>query len=179
MLRALVLNADYSFINITTSFNAFCLIYDQKADLLKAYDDKFYNSQYLKIPVPAIIVMKRYVKTNRKSRVTSASTRNIILRDKFVCAYCGKSVTLKTGTKDHIVPQSKSGKTVLSNLITACRPCNSRKDDKSLAESGMKLLYQPRELSTSERLSCLVKTCSSRERSTWIDWLKENNITLW
>jgi hypothetical protein len=65
------------------------------------------------------------------------------------------------------------------NLVAACRPCNSRKDNKSLAESGMKLMIKPRDMTNEERLKCIVKTMSSKERNVWIDWLKENKITLW
>lgn len=179
MLRSLVLNVDYSFINITTSFKAFCLIYEKKAELLKAYENKFYHSQYLKIPVPAIIVMKEYKNLNKKKRLTAVSTRNVLLRDGFRCAYCLTPLSFKNGTRDHIVPLSKGGKNTLLNVISACKKCNSTKDNKTLEESGLKLHFQPRDITNSERLACLVKTCSSRERNTWLDWLKENNITIW
>jgi 5-methylcytosine-specific restriction endonuclease McrA len=53
-------------------------------------------------------------------------------RDKFTCAYCGK-----TGGKievDHIVPISKGGSNHLSNLVTACVKCNRQKKDKTIDE---------------------------------------------
>lgn len=42
------------------------------------------------------------------------------------CAYCGKRAKGKL-TKDHIIPLSKGGNHTLSNIIPACRHCNSTK----------------------------------------------------
>lgn len=177
-MRCLVLNSDWSFLNITSSFNALVLAFEEKVDVLKAYQ-KTYRSQYLEIPVPAIVALRHYKDVSKRRRNFSASTRNVVIRDNFKCAYCGCVLTFKSATKDHVVPASKGGKTIMSNLVAACKPCNSRKDNKTLADSGMTLLFKPRDLTNEERLRCLVKTMSSKERNVWIDWLKENNITLW
>lgn len=59
----------------------------------------------------------------------------VLKRDGFKCVYCGRSpsdgVTLQI---DHIVPQSKGGKTVDTNLVTACQECNVGKSDILLEE---------------------------------------------
>jgi 5-methylcytosine-specific restriction endonuclease McrA len=45
----------------------------------------------------------------------------------FRCVYCGnKPVRL---TQDHVVPISKGGNHTASNVVPACRPCNSKKRD--------------------------------------------------
>lgn len=41
------------------------------------------------------------------------------------CAYCG--FKHKRLTMDHVVPVSKGGKHVASNIVPACKPCNSKK----------------------------------------------------
>jgi HNH endonuclease len=45
-------------------------------------------------------------------------------RDDFTCRHCGSRRKL---TIDHIVPESRSGLTVIENLQTLCGPCNSAK----------------------------------------------------
>ena len=178
MSRCLVLNADWSFMNLTSSFKALCLAFENKADVLKAYD-KTYRSQFLEIPIPAVVALRKYKDISKKRRNFAASTRNITIRDGFSCMYCGKKVTFQNATKDHVFPRSLNGPTTMKNLVCACRACNSKKDNKTLEESGMKLLSHPRDLTPEERLKCIVKTVSSKERNTWLDWLNENNVTLW
>jgi hypothetical protein len=51
----------------------------------------------------------------------------VLRRDNFVCRYCGGSAT----TADHVVPKSKGGSDAMSNLVAACRSCNSGKRDRS------------------------------------------------
>ena len=177
-MRCLVLNSDWSYMNITSSFKALCLAFEEKVDVLKAYE-KTYRSQFLEIPIPAVVALRHYKDISKRRRNFAASTRNIVIRDGFKCAYCGCSLAFKNATKDHIVPVSLGGKTIMTNLVAACKPCNAKKDNKTLHDSGMKLLFKPRDLTNEERLKCIVKTIGSKERNVWIDWLKENNITLW
>lgn len=44
-----------------------------------------------------------------------------------ICTYCGKRLTKKNATIDHIVPQSRNGNNDKSNLVSACLLCNSLK----------------------------------------------------
>lgn len=48
----------------------------------------------------------------------------VFVRDGFKCVYCGATSAL---TIDHVVPVSCGGRNDPSNLVTACRPCNSSK----------------------------------------------------
>ena len=60
----------------------------------------------------------------------------IYLRDRFTCIYCLKDMHDAAPfdiTLDHIVPASKSDSSnASSNLVTACRSCNSSRQDKPL-----------------------------------------------
>lgn len=56
---------------------------------------------------------------------------NILKRDNFTCKLCG--ISAKDGAKlhvDHIIPVSKGGKTIMSNLQTLCDRCNMGKSNK-------------------------------------------------
>lgn len=54
------------------------------------------------------------------------------------CAYCGKET--KELTRDHFIPITKGGQWDATNIIPACKPCNSSKNNKDFAvwypESG-------------------------------------------
>lgn len=50
------------------------------------------------------------------------------------CHYCGAKLTKTTRTIDHVVPLSKGGAHTISNIVPACRGCNSKKNDRDLAE---------------------------------------------
>jgi 5-methylcytosine-specific restriction endonuclease McrA len=52
------------------------------------------------------------------------------------CAYCGCPLTSETLVKDHAIPLSRGGTNWPSNLMPACKPCNSRKKDKTPLEDG-------------------------------------------
>jgi hypothetical protein len=55
----------------------------------------------------------------------------IFERDGFACVYCGNLDDLAC---DHVHPRSRGGKNDPSNLVTACKPCNSSKRDRTPEE---------------------------------------------
>jgi len=57
---------------------------------------------------------------------------SIFDRDGFRCAYCG--ATDRPLHCDHIIPLSRGGTNVVSNLVTACQDCNLAKSNKTLEE---------------------------------------------
>ncbi len=44
-----------------------------------------------------------------------------------VCFYCGRRTSPRELTMDHVVPLIRGGKSIRSNIVTACKECNSRK----------------------------------------------------
>ncbi|MDP3241574.1 MAG: HNH endonuclease, partial [Reyranella sp.] len=51
-------------------------------------------------------------------------------------------------TFDHVIPKSRGGRTSWQNVVTACSPCNLRKGNMLLKESGLMLRCAPVEPST-------------------------------
>jgi 5-methylcytosine-specific restriction endonuclease McrA len=51
-------------------------------------------------------------------------------RDAWACVYCGTTELLSL---DHLTPRSHGGLDTPSNLVTACRSCNSRRQNTALA----------------------------------------------
>lgn len=73
-------------------------------------------------------------------------------RDKYLCAYCGHVYPRHKLTRDHVHPVSKGGPDVWENVVTACNTCNLWKDNKTLEEADLKLLYVPYKPSFHEHL---------------------------
>lgn len=68
-------------------------------------------------------------------------------RDRYMCAYCGEvyngSKAKHHLSRDHIMPKSKGGVDDWMNVVTACKSCNAKKDNKTLQQARMELLYVP------------------------------------
>ena len=74
---------------------------------------------------------RQYQIKQERSRLTDSLRYDVLRRDNFRCQICGSSAN--DGVKlhvDHIIPVSKGGKTIRSNLRTLCDRCNIGKSDK-------------------------------------------------
>jgi HNH endonuclease len=71
------------------------------------------------------------------------SKHRLFVRDRLVCAYCGGRFAESDLTVEHIVPVSRGGQHTWTNVVTACRSCNTRKGNRRPEEAHMPLLYVP------------------------------------
>lgn len=85
-------------------------------------------------------------------RTPTLTNRALFRRDQNICAYCGNEFYQDKLTRDHVMPSSRGGKDVWTNVVTACGGCNKVKDDNTPEEAGMKLLYVPYAPSRHEHL---------------------------
>lgn len=60
------------------------------------------------------------------SDLTRAQWEEIKKQYAYRCAYCGKK-PMKL-TQDHVIPLARGGNHTASNIVPACKPCNSRKN---------------------------------------------------
>ncbi len=96
------------------------------------------------ITAASIIAIKGKALAGRVfQRVPPLNNRELFHRDRHMCAYCEGEFGSARLTRDHIVPFSRGGRDGWMNVVTACRPCNERKSDRSPEQSGMELLYAP------------------------------------
>jgi len=139
MDRVLVLNADYTPLNVTSLQRGFNLVYKGKAEVVKSAD-KSIITDTKEYERPLIIRLLNYVKyVYRRLRV---NRHRIYKRDGHKCVYCGNSKQL---TIDHVMPKSKGGKNTWENLVTCCTKCNLKKSDRTPEQAGMKLSIKPHE----------------------------------
>lgn len=58
---------------------------------------------------------------------TYEERKAILARTHQICACCGKKLTTKTMTIDHIIPISRGGTNEMENLVALCETCNTEK----------------------------------------------------
>lgn len=139
MDKVLVLNSDYTPINVTTVIRGFVLVDKGKAEILKSSDSPIIAG-YQKFVRPLIIRLLNYVKYRVKN--LRINRNRVFKRDNHQCVYCGSKRNL---TIDHVLPKSKGGTNTWTNLVTCCSPCNRKKGDKTPEEANMKLITKPYE----------------------------------
>lgn len=82
-------------------------------------------------------------KNLEKANRVPLTNRTLFQRDRQICAYCGQHFKVDKLSRDHVKPVSKGGPNIWMNVVTACSPCNRRKEDRTPEEAGMQLLYVP------------------------------------
>lgn len=97
------------------------------------------------LDIKSIIAIKGFTiaKLGDKIKDVTLTNKSLFARDQNVCAYCGGEFTYKDLSREHVTPRSKGGPDIWENVVTACKRCNNKKDNKTLADVGMKLLYVP------------------------------------
>lgn len=137
-MKILVLNADMQPLNITTLQRGFNLVFTGKAEIIEYDISKPIITSIGTFVRPIIIKLIRYVYLPFKK--VPLTRNNIYRRDGYSCMYCNDDKNL---TLDHVYPKSKGGSNDWENLVTCCKKCNSKKQDKTLDQSGMKLRFKP------------------------------------
>jgi 5-methylcytosine-specific restriction endonuclease McrA len=131
-MDSLLLNKDASPISVLPLSavgwqEAIKYIWLDRVHVLEWYDDWIVRSPTWETRVPAVMMVKDYVKTKKYPRF---SKYNVTLRDRFACQYCEDTVNMHNVTMDHVIPVSRNGKTNWENIVAACGPCNSDKGNK-------------------------------------------------
>lgn len=104
-----------------------------------------YLGEQSRIAVSAILGVSGPILGNEfYFRDTIYAERSILYgRDRHMCGYCGEVFEAKALTLDHVLPKSRGGKNTWVNCVTACKPCNHRKGNRTPEEAKMHLLYVP------------------------------------
>jgi 5-methylcytosine-specific restriction endonuclease McrA len=138
--QVLVLNASYEPLNVCSVRRAHVLVWKGKAELLESLPLELRSATHT-YSWPHVIRLVQYVRVPRAVQ-RKISRRALFARDGWRCVYCGTSSGRLT--LDHVVPRSKGGESIWENVVTACAPCNLRKGDRTLEDSGLHLQRPPR-----------------------------------
>jgi len=123
MGQVILLDINWQYHQSVSLQHAVRLICRGVVEVVKAADEEIHKG-FLK---PLVI---RLIKAIRKfyGRAVQWSKTNLFIRDDHTCQYCGKKFTVAKLTVDHVLPQSKGGKTTWENTVAACGKCNNEKD---------------------------------------------------
>jgi 5-methylcytosine-specific restriction endonuclease McrA len=181
--RSLVLNADYTATGVMRWKRAVWLSVKHDDDpsegveVIDFYKDDFIQGPHgKKYPTPAVVRRAQYIRPKKR---LPFNKKNVFLRDKLTCQYCGFVALpsmIKLLTYDHIIPRriwkekKYSGTpTHWTNIVTCCKECNMIKADRLPKEAGLKLNREPYEPSSFGFV--LGVSPWQRIPAEWISWL--------
>ncbi len=141
---ALVLNADfrplsYYPLSVWPWQEAVKALFRESVTVLSEYD-RVVRSPGIELKLPSVLALKEYVRADRKPAFTRF---NVFLRDEWECQYCGEPFRTNDLTFDHVIPRARGGKTSWTNIVTACRSCNTIKGHKLPRDCGMFPITEP------------------------------------
>src|SRR3990172_9014283 len=162
----LVLNATFEPINVTAVRRALVLLLKGVAQAEEMNHAEVHSASNA-MQVPSVIRLLAYRHIPQQTR--ALSRKNILLRDRNTCQFCGHQFPASELTLDHVVPRSRGGHSSWENLVACCYQCNNRKGDRTPEEAGLLLVRRPRPftLHTSRQLMRLI----GRQDEKWRKYL--------
>ncbi len=135
---ALVLNADfrplsYFPLSLWSWQDSIKAVFLERVHIVSEYDHVV-HSPSVEMHVPSVIALKDYVHLDRRPAFTRF---NVFLRDSFICQYCDGHFPSEDLTFDHLIPRSRGGHTLWTNVVTACQTCNLKKGNRTPSECRM------------------------------------------
>ena len=140
----LVLNASYEPINVCAARRALVLVLKGVAATEETTSQPVHSARRC-MQMPSVIRLLEYRRIPHQTR--ALSRKNILMRDRYTCQYCHKSMPSVEMTLDHVIPRSRAGESAWENLVACCHQCNNRKGNRTPEEAGMKLARAPRPFS--------------------------------
>ncbi|MGH9862933.1 MAG: HNH endonuclease [Candidatus Acidiferrales bacterium] len=137
----LVLNATYEPVHVTAVRRAIVLVLKGVARTEEENHAEV-HSPSVTLRVPSVIRLLEYRRIPLQTR--ALSRKNILLRDRNTCQFCGQIFPAAELTLDHVIPRSRGGTTSWDNLVACCYRCNNIKGDRTPEEAELTLIRKPR-----------------------------------
>ncbi|MEY8018880.1 HNH endonuclease [Mycobacterium servetii] len=136
-----VYNADYRVLTHVSWQEAVRLLLRGSVYVIERHSPAVHiHSPSTVIELPLSVALHQYIHVPYR-RGTRVTRDGVLTRDSYTCAYCGGH----GDTLDHVTPESRGGQNTWDNLVTACAQCNGRKGNRTPAEAGMRLRWEPYE----------------------------------
>jgi hypothetical protein len=104
------------------------------------------------LETPSIIAVKGQGFSLKRAGRVILTNRTLFARDLHVCAYCGERHTTPNLSRDHVIPRSRGGEDIWTNVVTSCHRCNHSKGARTPEEARLHLRYVPYEPNHYENL---------------------------
>jgi 5-methylcytosine-specific restriction endonuclease McrA len=140
--RTLLLTPYYMPVKVLRWQDAVKMRYEGTAEVVTEYESEI-RSPSVTWKVPAVMRLRKMAR--QKRRGIKFSRANVYQRDGYRCQYCRQKFAARELSYDHVVPRSAGGRTCWENIVTACKPCNTRKGSRGCDESGMWPFNEPRQ----------------------------------
>ena len=165
-MKVLLLSSSFEPLNFINLRRAIRLYLNDKVDAVSFWDSKIRTAEG-ELDFPSVLRLKKYYKIpyargkfNRKA---------VFGRDLYLCQYCEEQVTSSSATLDHVIPSAKGGPNSWFNCVTACRPCNSKKRDRTPEEANMKLISTP---TIPDRIVSIDYALEKPKHPDWSDYFR-------
>jgi len=105
-------------------------------------DDDVLHSLHFDFRCPTIIILGKYNATRR--RVPKKNLKGLAARDNSTCQITGEKIGPSDWSIEHCLPKSRGGSDDWTNLALVTKSINHSRGNKTLEESGHKLIRQPK-----------------------------------
>lgn len=143
--------------------------FDQLEDIEHFLDDlpeSAFDGDLIVLRTPSVVVLKDRISDMKKGVKFSRS--NVLLRDKFRCAYCNQKFQSDELNYDHVIPRSQGGLTAWENIVSSCYPCNAKKSCRTPEQAGMKLWFKPYR---PKSLPLSIPIMRGEVHPSWVTWI--------
>lgn len=138
----LVLDVQYRPLRVEGWQRAITSVFTGKTEVIEFSKDRTIKGASQDYPMPLVI---RVVRSFKRDKLRIKFSRlNVYARDNFTCLYCGTRFMSEDLTFDHVIPQSRGGKTSWENIVSCCISCNRAKSNRTPEQAGMPLLRKPK-----------------------------------
>jgi 5-methylcytosine-specific restriction endonuclease McrA len=110
-------------------------------DKIREYNKKYRYNAYLKYKETEHGKLANKRKRHKRRAImenagtfTNEQWQERLAEYNYCCAYCYNPFPVNELTIDHMLPLSRGGTNTIDNLVPSCKPCNSRKKDKTPLE---------------------------------------------
>ena len=158
----LVLDKAYMPLNIVPARRAIKYIINGKAAVVENGSTVIQEWQ-----IPSVIKLSNFIGHAAYGKIkVRFNKRTLLERDNYSCQYCGKPLNKEKATIDHVVPRrgGYKGRTVWSNCVIACQPCNTTKGNRTPQQASMALLREPKYPHYLNHLSRVLKRHSAANK---------------